>query len=143
MVVVLALQAVALTLQYAVGPDPLAATATIALSGPTIAALSAVLGARVLIVPPGRSDLASAGISTAFNVGITAGVLLGGVLLDGVGVRSTGLVGAALTMTALAVALVEPRLSSRTGRLVVDHGPARVVRLETAGEGRISACGTC
>ena len=119
MVAVLLLQAVALTLQYVLGSDPVAATATIALGGLTIAAFSAVLGARVLVVAPGRSDLASAGLSTAFNVGITAGALFGSLLVDGVGVRSTALVGAILTVAALAAVLIEPRLARRTRQPVV------------------------
>lgn len=119
MVAVLLLQAVALTLQYVLGSDPVAATATIALGGLTIAAFSAVLGARVLVVAPGRSDLASAGLSTAFNVGITAGALFGSVLVVGVGVRSTALVGAILTVAALAAVLIEPRLARRTRQPIV------------------------
>jgi predicted MFS family arabinose efflux permease len=122
-VVVLALQAVALTLQFIVGPEPVLATVTVALGGLAIAAFSAVLGARVLIVAPGRSDLASAGMSTAFNVGITAGALVGSVLLDTLGVRSTALVGGALTAAGLAVIAAEPLLSS-VRRATVPRSPS-------------------
>lgn len=112
MIIVLVLQGVALTLQYALGPVAIAASATIAVAGLAIAAFSAVLGARTLVVAPGRSDLASAGMSTAFNVGITGGALIGSVLLDTAGVRSTALVGAVLTLTSVAVILAEPLVAS-------------------------------
>jgi hypothetical protein len=64
-------------------------------------------------VAPNGSDLAAAGTSTAFNVGITAGAFLGGVLLPATGLRRTALAGAALTLVAFAVVLAEPAVSSR------------------------------
>ena len=112
MVVVIVVQGVALLLQYVFGAQAWAGAATVALAGLGIAALAAVLGARVLIVAPGSSDMASAGMSTAFNVGITAGALIGGLLLPAFGVRSTALVGAVFSVVALAVVLAEPALAS-------------------------------
>jgi DHA1 family inner membrane transport protein len=106
------LQVVALAGQYALGASQVAAVITIALSGFTLAGLPAVLGSRVLRHAPGASDMASAGTSTAFNTGITAGALLGSVLLAGPGVRSTALAGALLSLLALAVVLAEPFVSS-------------------------------
>lgn len=120
--VVLVLQGVALILQYALGSVPVLAIATIAVGGLAIAAFSAVLGARTLAVAPGRSDVAAAGMSTAFNVGITGGALIGSVLLTAAGVRSTVLVGAILTLAALAVVLTEPLVSS-----AARHQPAAKV----------------
>jgi predicted MFS family arabinose efflux permease len=116
MIVVLVLQGVALVLQDAPGAVALVAAATIAAAGLAIAAFSAVLGARTLVVAPGRSDVASAGMSTAFNVGITAGALIGSLLLGTAGVRSTALVGAVLTLAALAVVLAEPLVASAARR---------------------------
>jgi predicted MFS family arabinose efflux permease len=116
MTVVIALQGVALMLQYVLGTGALATAASVAAAGLAIAALSAVLGARVLIVAPGDTDMAAAGTSTAFNVGITGGALIGGLLLPATGVRSTALVGAVLTAAALAVILAEPALASRRRR---------------------------
>lgn len=112
MVAVTALQGVALGAQYLLGGVAAAAGGAIALGGLTLAALTAVLGARVLILAPGRSDMASAGTSTAFNVGITAGALVGGFLLEAAGARSTALAGAVLSLAALAVILAEPALST-------------------------------
>jgi predicted MFS family arabinose efflux permease len=112
MVALIGLQVVALAGQYALGAAQVAAVITIALSGFTLAGLPAVLGSRVLRHAPGASDMASAGTSTAFNTGITAGALFGSVLLAGPGVRSTALAGALLSLLALAVVLAEPFVSS-------------------------------
>jgi predicted MFS family arabinose efflux permease len=112
MLVAVAVQAVALALQYLLGAAQPAAAVTIAASGLTLAALSAALGARVLRVAPGSSDMASAGTSTAFNVGITAGALIGSILLPQAGARSTALAGALLTLAAFAAICAEPALSS-------------------------------
>ncbi|MER7247212.1 MFS transporter [Kribbella sp. NPDC000426] len=113
MTALIGLQVVALAGQYALGASQVAAVITIALSGFTLAGLPAVLGSRVLRHAPGASDMASAGTSTAFNTGITAGALFGSLLLAGPGVRSTALAGALLSLLALAVVLAEPFVSSQ------------------------------
>jgi DHA1 family inner membrane transport protein len=123
MAAVVGLQAVALGVQYQWGTVPVVAAAAVATAGLTIAALSAVLGPRLLVVAPGGSDMASAGTSTAFNVGITGGALLGGLLLSA-GVRNTALAGALLSLAALAVLLAEPVLASAHSRKSPD-GPVR------------------
>ena len=120
MILVIVVQRVALVLQFALGSSAWAGAAMVATAGLGVAALAAVLGARVLIVAPGSSDMASAGMSTAFNVGITAGSLIGGLLLPAFGVRSTALVGAVFTGAALAVALAEPALASARRRTAAD-----------------------
>jgi DHA1 family inner membrane transport protein len=101
-------QAVALLGLYVLGGTPVAAVALVALSGLAFGALTTALASRVLQVAPGSADLAAAGASTAVNVGITAGALVGSVLLPGLGVRGTALVGGLLSLAALAAALVEP-----------------------------------
>jgi predicted MFS family arabinose efflux permease len=113
MVALVAVQTVALAGQYAMGGSQLATVTTMSVSGFTLAALAAALGARVLAVAPGGSDMAGAGTSTAFNVGITAGAFVGSVLLHDAGVRSTALAGAGLTLIAFVVVLAEPVVSSR------------------------------
>jgi DHA1 family inner membrane transport protein len=123
MAVVIGVQVAALAGQYLLGDSKAATVVTLAASGLTLAALAATLGARVLEVAPGASDMAAAGTSTAFNVGITAGSLLGGVLLPGAGVRSTALAGALLTAAAFAVVLAEPELSARAARRRADAPP--------------------
>jgi MFS transporter, DHA1 family, inner membrane transport protein len=114
MVPVLA-QAVALLGLYAAGGTRAAAIGLVALSGLSFAALTTALASRVLQVAPGSADLAAAGISTAVNVGITVGALLGSILLPGLGVRSTVLAGGLLSLAALAVALGEPPAQASSG----------------------------
>ena len=86
--------------------DQNAAAAGLILSG-----FTTVLAARVLEVAPGHTDLASAGLSTAFNVGITAGAWIGSHLLTGAGVRNSALLAALISGLALVSALAEPRLA--------------------------------
>jgi DHA1 family inner membrane transport protein len=118
------LQVLALAGQYAFGASQVATVVTISLSGFTLAGLTAVLGSRVLVYAPGASDMASAGTSTAFNIGITAGAFFGSVLLSGPGARSTALVGALLSLVAFAIVLAEPVFSSR--RPVVPAPPCNL-----------------
>ena len=65
---------------------------------------------RVLDVAPGNLNVASAGNSSMFNVGIGGGALLGGLLLQGPGVRSIPLVGGVVAVAALAVLVAEKLL---------------------------------
>ena len=102
-----AVQAAALLGLYGWGHGSFAAVVLLSLAGLAFAALTAAMGGRVLEVAPGRSDIAAAGVSTAVNVGISAGALVGGLLLSGYGVRSTALVGGLITVLALALSLVE------------------------------------
>lgn len=114
-VVVIVLQAVALLGLYPAGGLPAPAAALVTLLGVCMGALPPVLGARMLRHAPGRTDLASAVLSTAFNVGITGGALIGGLLLPAVGVRGVALAGGLFTLAALAVVLAEA-LPARRGR---------------------------
>jgi predicted MFS family arabinose efflux permease len=113
MVGLVGLQVLALAGQYALAASKVGTVAAICLAGFTLAGLPALLGSRVLVYAPGASEIASAGTSTAFNVGITAGAWLGSVLLPGAGARSTALVGALLSLVAFAIVLAEPAFSSR------------------------------
>lgn len=61
---------------------------------------------------PGSTDMASAGSSSAFNVGIASGSLLGGTLLTHAGVGSLAAVSAGLAVAALAGMVLEPRLAA-------------------------------
>ncbi len=108
-----AVQLVALAGQWILGESRVATAVAVALSGLALSALASALGVRILETAPRGSDLALAGASTAFNVGITAGALLGGLLLPAAGVRSTALAGAGLSLAALVVALLEPVVSTR------------------------------
>ncbi|MEU7748935.1 hypothetical protein [Nonomuraea sp. NPDC049158] len=92
MVVPRAAQSVALLGPYVLGDVPLVAAGLVALTGLAFSAMCTAAASRILQVAPGSVELASAGVSTAFNVGITAGAFIGSVLLPGFGVRSTALV---------------------------------------------------
>jgi MFS transporter, DHA1 family, inner membrane transport protein len=102
-------QGVALLAQYAGAASAPVTVVSSALSAAALTMFAAALGARVLEVAPGPTDLASAGTSTAFNVGITGGALAGSALLSTAGLRSVALVGAAFTALAIVVQLVELR----------------------------------
>jgi predicted MFS family arabinose efflux permease len=119
-------QAVALLLLVR-PPGPVAAAVLVALTGYAFAAFTTPLSTRILPTAPVRVDLAVSGSSTAVNVGITLGALLGSALLDGSGVRSTALAGGLLTLAALALlALDRPRRSTcdseRTAAPVAECG---------------------
>jgi DHA1 family inner membrane transport protein len=103
---------------YLVAEAPLAVTAMLALSGFAMGALTPALSNRVLEVAPGSSDIASAGNSAAFNVGIAAGSFLGALVLPAFGVRSTALVAGLAAAAALAVALAEPLIATRRPAMI-------------------------
>jgi DHA1 family L-arabinose/isopropyl-beta-D-thiogalactopyranoside export protein-like MFS transporter/DHA1 family inner membrane transport protein len=90
-----------------------AAVVLLALMGLAFSAFAAAVAHRTLLIAPGSTDLASAGSSSAFNVGIAAGSLLGGLLITHQGTESVALVGGALAAVALAGLLAEPRLVMR------------------------------
>jgi predicted MFS family arabinose efflux permease len=125
MVATIGVLALALGVQFTFGTGQVVAIVAASVAGLALAGTAATLGARVLEVAPGDTDLASAGTSTAFNVGITAGALIGSALVAGPGVRSAPLVGALLTAVAFGVMLCEPRLASRRKEPApLDHGEA-------------------
>jgi DHA1 family inner membrane transport protein len=108
------LLATALLTQYLGGTRAVVAVAAVALSAAALAAFAAALGTRVLQLAPGSTDLAAAGSSTAFNVGITLGALLGSGLLTTTGLRSTTLAGFTVAALALITQLLQaPRSSGR------------------------------
>ncbi|MEU4236333.1 MFS transporter [Actinoplanes sp. NPDC026619] len=105
MAVLVGVQALALAVQFAGSGVPAIAITAVAVSGFVLSAMTAVLAVMVLEVAPGSTDMAAAGSSTAFNVGITAGALIGSQVLAGGGVRSSALLAAAITVVALLPAL--------------------------------------
>ncbi|MER7273002.1 MFS transporter [Dactylosporangium sp. NPDC000244] len=115
LVVPMALICLALVVLYALGTMKAAAIVALALNGFAYSAMAAAVQNRILLVAPGSTDLASAGGSSAFNVGIATGSFVGGVIIDHAGVRSVALAGALITVVAVALLLAEPRLA-RTRR---------------------------
>lgn len=102
-------QTAALTVQYA---WPAATVVATAAAAATLSGFATIMGARLLRVAPGSTDLASAAISISFNVGITTGALTGSALLAHDAVRASALTGAAISVLATVVALAEPRFAS-------------------------------
>ena len=94
---------------YALGSVEPAAVVLLAGVGLAFAAFATAVQSRMLQLAPGSTDIASAGVSTAFNVGIAAGSLLGGALLPGSGPRPLALAGGLLTLTALTVLTIDAR----------------------------------
>jgi DHA1 family inner membrane transport protein len=87
--------------------------ATLAVSGFTLGAISPAQTQRILEVAPGNADVATAGASAAFNVGIAGGAAVGALVLDGWDLRATALVGGLVAAVSVAVAAVDPLLSRR------------------------------
>ncbi|HTJ35989.1 MAG TPA: MFS transporter [Dactylosporangium sp.] len=124
-VVPMALLAAAMLAMYWLGGLAVAAVAALAVCGLSYSAMAAAVQNRVLMLAPGSADVASAGTSSAFNVGIAAGSLLGGVIIDGPGVRATALAAGLLVLAAVALLLAEPLLARR-----------RPSTVESAGDGK-------
>ncbi|MFC6160392.1 MFS transporter [Kribbella jiaozuonensis] len=98
---------------FALGELKVATVALIALIGLSFSGLAVAVQSRTLQIAPGSTDIASAGASSAFNVGIAAGAFVGGALIDHTTVRSVALAGGLLTAIAALVMLCEPWLARR------------------------------
>jgi MFS transporter, DHA1 family, inner membrane transport protein len=109
-----AVQAVALLLLFRPG-GAVVAVVLVALTGWAFAAFTTPLSTRILQVAPGPVDLAVAGTSSAVNVGITLGALLGSGLVAAGTVRGTALAGGLLTLAALALTCWDRVSPSRRG----------------------------
>lgn len=96
---------------YAAADSKPAAAVLLAATGFGIGALTPALQNRVMEVAPGRTDMASAGNSVAFNLGIAAGSLLGAGVLASAGARTTALAGGLLVAAAVVVLLAEPLIA--------------------------------
>ena len=94
---------------YLLGTTGPAAAALQAAESFAVAGFTISVQARVLVVAPRGTDIASAVFSSAYNVGIAAGPLIGGLVLSGPGLRATPLAGGLLASMALAVILSLPR----------------------------------
>lgn len=100
---------------YGVGHDKTGAVVFAALTGLCLAALAVSIQNRALQVAPGTTDIASAGTSSAFNLGIAGGSLIGGVLVSDFGPHSTALAGGLLAAGAFLVMLGEPLIAKKSG----------------------------
>ncbi|MFF1925602.1 MFS transporter [Streptomyces sp. NPDC058221] len=114
----LAVQAVGMLGLYAAGGDPVAAVVFLALMGGALGPVFMATQNEMLHCAPGRTDMALAANSGAYNAGIASGAALGGLVLSHSGVRGTFLMGGLLTVAGCAVLLGE-RLLPGGGRSVM------------------------
>jgi DHA1 family inner membrane transport protein len=119
-----ALLVLTLVALYVLGTGKVVAGCLIALFGFAMTLLVTSFQARVMLVAPGSSEIASATNSSAFNVGIAGGAFIGGLLLPAAGVRSTALAGGLFAFVGLAVAAVESR-PARARRIAGPGGATR------------------
>jgi DHA1 family L-arabinose/isopropyl-beta-D-thiogalactopyranoside export protein-like MFS transporter/DHA1 family inner membrane transport protein len=109
----LAAQSGALLTLYFFGDGKVLAVAMLGIVGGATASMAAGLSARGLQIAPRRTDIAAAGISSAYNLGIAGGSWVGGLVLTGFSVRATALTAALLVLASLVVAFAEPLIARR------------------------------
>ncbi|MER6102843.1 MFS transporter [Streptomyces sp. NPDC001832] len=117
-----ATQAAGLLGLYAAGSTPGAAVAFLALLGGSLGPVFMATQNEMLRCAPGRTEIALAANSGAYNAGIAAGAALGGLVLPLTGVRGTFVVGGLLTVGACAVVLGE-RLMRPSARAAQEARP--------------------
>lgn len=113
-----ATQAMGMLGLYAAGTDPVAAVVFLVLMGGALGPVFMTTQNEMLHCAPGRTDIALAANSGAYNAGIAAGAALGGRVLSLADVRGAFLVGGLLTVGACAVLLAGrllPRGVTRAG----------------------------
>ncbi|MEU4797550.1 MFS transporter [Streptomyces sp. NPDC023327] len=115
---------------YAVGGAQAGAVASLVLLGGSLGPVFMATQNQMLRFAPGRTEIALAANSGAYNLGIAGGALLGGLVLPAWGVRATFLVGGLLTVASFALLLAERMLPpaqegrpTESGR-TVDSSPA-------------------
>ncbi|MGX1761453.1 MFS transporter [Streptomyces lydicus] len=116
---------------YAFGTARAGAVAFLVLLGGSLGPVFMSTQNQMLRFAPGRTEIALAANSGAFNAGVAGGALLGGLILPVRDVRATFLMGGLLTVAAFAAVLTERMLPpaeqgrpSESGR-TVDISPAQ------------------
>ncbi|MGW0510069.1 MFS transporter [Streptomyces olivaceoviridis] len=110
-----ATQALGMLGLYAAGGRQVMAVVCLVLMGGALGPVFMTAQNAMLHWAPGRTDLALAANSGAYNAGIAAGAALGGLILPLAGARGAFLAGGLLTAGACAVLLVGRRLSRGGG----------------------------
>ncbi|MER0477582.1 MFS transporter [Streptomyces sp. Edi2] len=130
LVVPVATQAAGMLGLYAFGTARAGAVAFLVLLGGSLGPVFMATQNQMLRFAPGRTEIALAANSGAFNAGVAGGALLGGLILPVWDVRATFLVGGLLTVAAFATVLTERMLPpaeqgrpAESGR-TVDRSPA-------------------
>jgi MFS transporter, DHA1 family, inner membrane transport protein len=122
---------------YVFGTERIITVCLFGLVGFSLPCIVTATQSRVLQVAPGSTDVASAGTSAAFNLGIAGGALVGGLLLPTMGVRGTPLAGALLAAVALVIVLCEPRNADWSGRRAPGRGGERLRHGRLPAVGRV------
>ncbi|MFF2023513.1 MFS transporter [Streptomyces sp. NPDC058171] len=131
LLVPVATQAVGMLGLYATGTAEAGAVVCLALLGGSLGPVFMATQNQMLRCAPGRTEIALAANSGAYNAGVAAGALLGGLVLPSLGVRATFLVGGALTAAAFTALLAE--------RMLPPAEPDRVTETGEEVNGRPSA----
>ncbi|MCF0094294.1 MFS transporter [Micromonospora sp. MH99] len=100
---------------YGLGTSKALTIPLLAVAGMSFSSLIAGIQHRIMQVAPSTTDMASAGLSVAFNVGLAAGSLIGAGLLATAGIRVIPLFGGLLTAAAFAL-LAWHEMSRRRSR---------------------------
>ncbi|MGY6023451.1 MFS transporter [Streptomyces spinosirectus] len=111
-----ATQALGLLGLYVAGSDPVAAVLFLMLMGGALGPVFMTTQNEMLRCAPGRTDIALAANSGAYNAGIAAGAALGALVLTLVDVRAAFLAGGLSTSAAGAVLLTGTRVMRQTHR---------------------------
>ncbi|MFE3128130.1 MFS transporter [Streptomyces hydrogenans] len=98
---------------YATGPHQGAAVAFLILMGAALGPVFMATQNAMLHCAPGRTDLALAANSGAYNAGIAAGAALGSATVTLADLRTTFLTGGLLTTTSCTLLLLTPRVRPR------------------------------
>lgn len=114
------LLAVALPGLYVSGTNRAVAIGLLALSGAAMMLMISAMANRVLHVAPGRTEMATAAHSAAFNASIAAGALIGALILPEWGVGGSHLAAGILVCGAFAFLAVE------SGLLTLGKAPSDV-----------------
>jgi predicted MFS family arabinose efflux permease len=102
---------------YVLGTTGPAAAVLQAVESFGVAGLGISIQARVFVVAPRGTDIASAVFASAYNVGIAAGPVIGGLVLSGPGLRTTPLAGGLLASMALVVVLSQTLIGTAIRRI--------------------------
>lgn len=115
LVMAVCVQAVGMLGLYAAGSGRVATVVFLVLMGSALGPVFMTTQNAMLRCAPGRTDLAPAANSGAYNAGIAAGAALGGLVLPLAGVRGAFLAGGLVTVAACAVLLVGTRRGAGAG----------------------------
>ncbi|MFD7551689.1 MFS transporter [Streptomyces sp. NPDC059816] len=120
LLVPVATQAVGMLGLYVTGTTQAGSVVCLALLGGSLAPVFMATQNQMLRFAPGRTEIALAANSGAYNAGVAAGALLGGLILPSLGIRAAFLVGGLLTAVAFTALLTERMLPTAEPDRVIE-----------------------